>query len=289
MVKALFENLNPKPHASFLVNTFILERFTVPYHFHPELELTLIIKGKGERFVGKNMENFDAGDLVFLGSDLPHSWKSEATSDGEFNSQSIVVHFEKDFLGPEFFQKPELAGIQNLIKRSAYGIRFLNETAEETKEKMKVLAAEENIFRKMLMLLDILDDLATTKDYVLLDQDGIVAQQANNNKERINASLGYIVENFRNEILLDKVAAVANMSPNAFCKYFKRVTNKTFMETVIEYRINFAVRQLLSTDKAVADISMESGFGDISHFYKLFKKRMKTSPLNYRKKFQKGL
>lgn len=289
MAKALFENLNSISQASFLVKAFALERFTVPYHFHPEFELTLIVKGKGKRYVGKNMEDFDSGDLVFLGSDLPHSWKSEGAIDGELGAQAIVVHFEKNFLGPEFFDKPELVNIQNLIKLSAYGIRFWNETAKNTRQKMEQLAVEENPFRKMLMLLDILESLGSSKEYSLLDHNGVVAQQLNNNKERINAALGYIVDNFRNEILLDKVAAVVNMSPNAFCKYFKRVTNKTLIETVIEYRISFAIQQLLSTDKAVAEISMESGFRDVSHFYKLFKKRMKMSPLGYRKNFQKGL
>lgn len=289
MIKALFENLNPKSDSSFLVNTFVLDKFTVPYHFHPEYELTLIVNGNGKRYVGKNMENFTSGDLVFLGADLPHSWKSEDLVKEETPVKSIVVQFEKDFLGPEFFTKPELANISNLMKSSAYGIRFVNETAEQVKEKMELLAEENNTFRKMLLLLDILQNLSDSKACILLDQDGIVAQQSDFNKERINAALGYIVDNFQSEILLNKVSAVVNMSPNAFCKYFKRITNKTFMETVIDYRINFAIQQLLATDKAVSEISMDSGFGDVSHFHKLFKRRMKVSPLSYRNNFLKGL
>jgi len=289
MAKALFENLNSASQASFLVRKFALERFTVPYHFHPEFELTLIIKGNGKRYVGKNMEDFDSGDLVLLGSDLPHSWKSEGEPNGALDAQAIVVHFEKNFLGPDFFNKSELATIQNLLKLSAYGVRFVGKTAENAGRKMETLTSEGNAFRKMLMLLDILEDLGNSNECTLLERDGVVVSQLNSNKDRINAAIGYIVDNFRNEILLDKVAAVVNMSPNAFCKYFKRATNKTLIETVIEYRLNFAIQQLLSTDKAVAEISMESGFGDVSHFYKLFKKRMKMSPLNYRKDFQKGL
>ena len=289
MIRALFENLNSKSDSSFLVNTFVLDKFTVPYHFHPEYELTLIVNGNGKRYVGKNMEDFASGDLVFLGADLPHSWKSEDSVKEEASVKSIVVQFEKDFLGPEFFTKPELANISNLMKSSAYGIRFVNETAEKVREKMELLANEENSFRKILLLLDILENLSDSKDYILLDQDGIVAQQSDFNKERINAALEYIVDNFQSEILLNKVSAVVNMSPNAFCKYFKRITNKTFIETVIDYRINFAIQQLLATDKAVSEISLESGFGDVSHFYKLFKRRMKVSPLSYRNNFLKGL
>jgi len=288
MIKAQFENLYPNSHASFIVNAFTLEKFDVPYHFHPQYELTLIVKGKGKRFVGKNMAGFDSGDLVFLGSDLPHSWKSEHAVQTE-TVQSVVVQFEKNFLGAEFFEKPELAEINNLLKLSAYGIHFINDNAAVAGEKMKLLAKQENAFRKMSMLLEILYDLAKSGDYVLLDQDGTVAQQHNSHKERVNAALGYIVDNFRNDIVLNKVASLANMTPNAFCKYFKKMTNKTFVETVIDYRISFAIQQLIATDKAVSEIAMESGFSDISHFYKLFKKRMNMSPLNYRNSFQKSL
>lgn len=288
MIKAQFENLYPDSHASFIVNAFMLDKFDVPYHFHPQYELTLIVKGNGKRFVGKNMAGFDSGDLVFLGSDLPHSWKSEDTVGTEM-VQSVVVQFEKNFLGPEFFEKPELAELNNLLRLSAYGIHFINDAAAVAGEKMKLLARQENAFRKLTLLLEILYDLAKAGDYVLLDEDGTIAQQHNSHKERVNAALGYIVDNFRNDIVLNKVASLANMSPNAFCKYFKKMTNKTFVETVIDYRISFAIQQLIATDKAVSEIALESGFGDISHFYKLFKKRMNMSPLNYRNSFQKSL
>ena len=77
------------------------------------------------------------------------------------------------------------------------------------------------------------------------------------------------------------------MTPNAFCKYFKKITRKTFMETVIEYRINYATQQLVQTDKPISEISFDSGFGDVSHFYKMFKHKMHQSPLNYRKIFMR--
>jgi AraC-like DNA-binding protein len=79
------------------------------------------------------------------------------------------------------------------------------------------------------------------------------------------------------------------MTTNAFCKYFKKVTRKTFMETIIEYRLNYAIQQLVQTDKPISEISYESGFGDVSHFYKMFKAKMNLSPLNYRKRFMRNL
>src|SRR6185312_14707554 len=78
------------------------------------------------------------------------------------------------------------------------------------------------------------------------------------------------------------------MTTNAFCKYFKKITRKTFMETIIEYRLNYAIQQLVQTDRPISEIAFESGFGDVSHFYKMFKVKMNLSPLNYRKKFRRS-
>jgi AraC-like DNA-binding protein len=118
-----------------------------------------------------------------------------------------------------------------------------------------------------------------------LNKKNSVAIQTDDSRERINKAMGYIVENFHDKVSLNEAAAITCMTPNAFCKYFKKITRKTFMETVIHYRINFATQQLTETDKSITDICFESGFGDVSHFYKTFSSKMEMSPLNYRKQF----
>jgi AraC-like DNA-binding protein len=114
-----------------------------------------------------------------------------------------------------------------------------------------------------------------------------VAERSRAEQERINPVFAYLVEHFTGHVSLDAAASIAHMTPNAFCKYFKKITRKTFMETVIEYRLNYATQQLIQTDKPISDISFESGFGDVSHFYKMFKTKMHQSPLNYRKNFMR--
>ncbi|REA60443.1 AraC family transcriptional regulator [Dyadobacter luteus] len=287
MVKAQFESIDTNPDISFRVRRFLLERFTVPYHFHPEYELTLIVKGTGKRYVGNSMEDFKAGDLVFLGSDLPHCWKSDQYDDGS-GVESIVIQFEGDFLGKDFFERPELLPIAHLLVRSAQGICFNDSVSLEIAPLMQQLESEPNPFQKLAQLLSILNRLAVKSEYQLL-HEGITPVIAGQSKERINTALGYIVDHFRQEILLEDVSSAVNMSPNAFCKYFKKATSKTFIEMVNEYRINFAAQQLLNTDHAVSEICYESGFGDVSYFHKVFKKKMKSSPLDYRKQFLKSI
>ena len=131
--------------------------------------------------------------------------------------------------------------------------------------------------------------MASSDEYILLDQHRVIAARSLAERERINPVLAYLVENFRKQVSLDAAASIANMTTNAFCKYFKKVTRKTFMETIIEYRLNYAIQQLVQTDKPISEIAFESGFGDVSHFYKMFKTKMNLSPLNYRKRFMRNL
>ena len=287
MIKASYEVLQPANGQSFLVRKFDKIAFDAPYHFHEEFELTYIVHGKGKRYVGSHMEDFSSGDLVLLGQNLPHCWKLEHGKQDEHDASAIVIQFHANFLGEEFFNKPEMHGIKKLFQKSGSGISFNGSTREVVDTGMMTLTEEKNNFRMLMSLLDILQRLASSNEYTLLDQHRVIAEQSKAEQERINPVLAYLVENFRTQVSLDEASGIANMTPNAFCKYFKKITRKTFMETVIEYRLNYATQQLVQTDKPISDISFESGFGDVSHFYKMFKHKMHQSPLNYRKTFMR--
>ncbi|WP_198674146.1 AraC family transcriptional regulator [Chitinophaga alhagiae] len=285
MLKASYEVLQPAGNHSFLVRTFGKTGFAAPYHFHPEYELTWIVQGSGKRYAGSNMADFSAGDLVLLGPHVPHCWKLQPGLKNGPAARSIVIQFTPDFLGGDFFSKAELANIRQLFQRSGSGIQFLNNTQKQVQAQVRELAAEKNNFKKLVRLLEILQQLAVSKEYLLLDQQRLIAELSPANQTRISPIFAYLVENFRKEVSLNQAAAIAGMTPNAFCKYFKRITRKTFMETVIEYRINYAAQQLIQSDKSISDICYDSGFGDVSHFYKMFKTRMEISPLHYRQEF----
>jgi AraC-like DNA-binding protein len=290
MLKPSFEALNHANNGnSFLVRTFEVKAFTAPYHFHPEYELTLILKGSGKRYVGSHMAGYAAGDLVLLGPNLPHCWKTEHMIPGKINAGSVVIQFSHEFLGDDFFNRTELQHIHRLLEKSSSGIQFLKRTAGGARRKIMELAGTTHAFKKLLLFLEILQDLAESKEYALLDPRRVSAEQSPTEMERLNEVMAYIVDNFRNEVSLGQAAAAAGMTPNAFCKYYKKMTRQTFMETVIEYRINYATQQLIQSNRPVSDICYDSGFGDISHFYKLFKKSRKMSPLHYRKKFMKEI
>jgi len=287
MIKASFEALHTSNRQSFLARKFDEWAYDSPYHFHPEYELTCITKGTGKRYMGSHMEDFVAGDLVLIGPNLPHCWKLEPASEQE--AGAIVIQFTADFLGPDFFDKPELKEIRKLFKRAGSGIRFKGHTQNAVNKSLNSLINDEGNFNRMLGLLNILQQLSLSDEYTLLDQSQSIAERTPAEQERINPIFAYLVDNFRGQVSLDEAAGVANMTPNAFCKYFKKITRKTFIETIIEYRMNYATQQLVQTDRSIAEIAFDSGFGDVSHFFKTFKNKMHLSPLNYRKKFMREL
>lgn len=289
MIKASYEVLQPANSQSFLVRKFDKLAFDAPYHFHEEYELTCVIKGSGKRYVGSHMDDFVSGDLVLLGPNLPHCWKLEAGEILPEEASAIVIQFNDAFLGDDFFNKFELQHIKKLFQKSGSGILFHSDTQEDVKNLLLNLIDEKSNFRILINLLEVLQRMASSDEYILLDQHRVIAERSLAERERINPVLAYLVENFRKQVSLDAAASIANMTTNAFCKYFKKVTRKTFMETIIEYRLNYAIQQLVQTDKPISEIAFESGFGDVSHFYKMFKTKMNLSPLNYRKRFMRNL
>lgn len=284
MIKASVEILSPTNEQSFLVRKFDESAFEAPYHFHPEFELTVILEGRGKRYIGNHVENFKEGDLVFVGPNLPHCWKLDQ-SPPPTKASAVVVQFTDDFLGNGFFDRAELTPIKKLLENSLQGIRFNDKISDYFRHELLALSQRNDRFKALLHLMAILYALASSEAYSLLEKHPFASLQTHTQQMRMNAVIAYIIDNFKTTISLGAAAEIAHMTPNAFCKFFKKSTRKTFMEMVIEYRLNYARQLLVQTDKPVSEIAFESGFQDVSHFFKLFKAKLKLSPLQYRKKF----
>src|SRR4051812_44453857 len=287
-MKPAFESLSSFKQQSFLIRKFEEECFSAPYHFHPEYELTFILAGSGKRYVGANMSDFYPGDFVLLGSNLPHCWKNEQITKGE-KPGSVVVQFQKEFLGNDFFDKAEMTTVLKMLQQSNSGLHFTDNNTELYKKKMLQLYEEKNSFKKIILFLDLLHELSLTKSYQLLQQQQGQTTFSPAEQQRIHIAMAYIVENFKKEVSLSGAATAVNMAPQSFCKYFKKLTRKTFMEAVTDYRIDYAAQQLIHTNHSISQIGFDSGFNDISNFHKTFKARMQLSPLTYRNTFLQKL
>lgn len=283
-MKATYEQLSDNIENSFLYRQFSLPKFNAPFHFHPEIELTLILKSSGRRFVGRQISNFEAGDLVLLGENVPHCWLnteggSELAPDA---AQSIVIQFLPKIISPDF-NAPELKPILQLLKNSASGILIKGKTRDWVAEKMTA-QLDARPFKKLVGLLDILCMIVDEpSDLELIDNMFSAITPSVAQTERIQKIYAYIIENYQNDIDLNTISAIVHLTPTAFCRYFKKMTRRTLVDVVTEFRIKHACQLLTSTEKPVSDICFESGFGNISYFNKEFKKAMGHNPLGYRK------
>jgi AraC-like DNA-binding protein/mannose-6-phosphate isomerase-like protein (cupin superfamily) len=284
MQKALIEVIESGITNSFLIREFKPRVFESPFHFHPEFELALVISGNGSRLVGNHIEDFTAGDLVLVGCNVPHCWKTDTSSKVLIECHSIVVHFTEDCFGEDFFKKAELQHIAKLLRKSYAGIQFSSKMHTSVIEKIKTLVSLTDSFKKMMLLLEILDSLTKSRNFRILNESINLISYSPGDMDRLNKVYDYLAANFKKKIKLDDVTSLVHMTPNAFCKYFKKVSRRTLIETVQKYRVNYAVSLLVNTNLPITDICYESGFGNLSHFNKSFKDEMKLSPLQYRKK-----
>tara|TARA_R110002126_G_scaffold291509_2_gene453294 strand:- start:3641 stop:4513 length:873 start_codon:yes stop_codon:yes gene_type:complete len=278
--KPTLEKITPDFGSSFLLKKHVefLKTNTPFWHFHPEIELVYVNKGKGKRHIGNHISYFNNSQLVLIGSNLPHiGYLDRLTTNGS----ETLIQFLPDFLGKEFFKIPEMAAIEALFERAKKGIRFNIEIKQRIGAKIEKLNELEGANR-ITSFVEILNDLATTDDYTLLNANGFAFESVHQDSNKIEVIYKHINENFKDHISLDEVSELVSMTIPAFCRYFKKSTGKTFTKLVNEYRVVHATKLLAESNMSIADISFECGFNNFSHFNKLFKEFTGRSASVYR-------
>jgi AraC-like DNA-binding protein len=273
-------------------NSFSIREDIYPFlynhwHFHPEIELTYIRKSTGLRLVGDSMAPFEDGDLVLLGSNLPHMWRSDSIyfqNIPALTIEAIAIHFREDFWGNSFMQLPELRQIKEMLDIAKRGLKILGETRE------KVIAAmEQNLHAtgstRIEFLLGILDTISRSGDYTLLSSPGFNKTYDLTTTDKINIIYTYTFNNFKKNISIKDAAEAANLSPNSFCRYFKTRTLKTYWQFLLEIRIGYACKLLIENKESISQICYECGFNNLSNFNRQFKALLKITPLQYAKTY----
>lgn len=279
-MKALYEKVTIGEEHSLLVKHLRLNAFGSVWHYHPEYELTYIIESNGKRFVGDHVANFDVGDLVLIGPNLPHFWRNDDERLNEPPAEAIVVQFLSSFDEILLASFPESRSVRQLLQRARHGVWFSAEATAKVGPRLIRLPEQQGMGR-VLELLGILNDLTTDRDSVLLASDSYQLSVSEAETERMKRVLEYILTHFREEIRVEQIASVAGMAPAAFCRYFRKRTNKSFVEYLNELRISHARKLLTHADLSVGQVGLECGFNNISHFHRQFKQQTGTTPLRY--------
>ena len=252
------------------------------WHYHPEIELVFVNGGTGKRQIGSHISYYSDGDLVLIGSNLPHcGFTDEKTG----NKNEIVIQLPADFLGSDFLKIPELKNIQQLFQKANGGIAFGKETIKRIAPVIEEMESRSN-FDRLLRMIRILNDLGLSNDYTILNAHGFAVELQVQDNDRINVVFNYVKDNFQEPIQLDTVANMVSMTTPSFCRYFKKITNKTFTNFVNDYRLVHASKLLSENNKSITEISYESGFNNFSHFNKSFKAFTGKSASQYRQELK---
>src|SRR5690606_20928696 len=277
-MKESYEDINSKKGAdSFLVYNRIVPAFDFKWHYHPEFELTLIVKGTGKRLVGDSYTDFASGDLVLVGPGLPHTWASDQGKKG--SSWAVVIQFPEEFIH-RFLHYPEFTQIARLLNNAQSGLVFPKEIVDIIMEEIIQLPLKKGV-EKVTGLITILNKLSFYEP-VKLVSPFFNSVKGSTNEKRINIVCNYIQENAHRKISLKKTADQIHLSGAAFCKFFKRATGKTFSDYVNDVRIGNACMMLTESDKPINEIAYHCGFDSITYFNRVFLKKKKVSPRNFR-------
>jgi len=283
-IRPSFEAVEPSFGSSFYYSKYVENANNKAHlwHYHPEIEMVFVNGGAGKRQIGSHVSYYTDGDLILIGSNLPHCGFTD-TNTG--NKTEVVIQMRPDFLGTDFLTLKETKGIANLFEKAKYGIAFGKDTMKlvgPALEKMHNAWPLE----KLLALLGVLRELEQASDYKLLNAQNFLLEMQVQDNDRINMVFNYVKDHFLEEISLEQIAEMSSMTVPSFCRYFKKITKKTFTKFVNEYRIVHASKLLAEKPTSISNICFESGFNNFSHFNKLFKEFTGKSASQYRQELK---
>ncbi|MCH4822999.1 AraC family transcriptional regulator [Gramella lutea] len=279
--KPTLERIEPEFGSSFSFRTYYSNpdnKRNTFWHYHPEIELVYVNGGCGKRQIGSHISYYRNGDLILIGSLLPHCSFTDSLTGHECES---VIQFKQDLLGENFFQSPELIGIRNLLERAKKGIVFHGNTKRQIGARIEELKNKE-AFPRLMGLLEVLKELEKSDNYTILNAGGFILEASFQDNDRINIIFNFVKKEFKRSISLDEISQEVSMTIPAFCRYFKKITGKTFTRFVNEYRLTHAAKLLHEKQISITDVCFESGFNNFSHFNKQFKSFTGKSPSVYR-------
>lgn len=269
--------------------TRLIERpyFTTEFHFHVECQMTYIVKSAGHKVVGDCVENFEPGELTLLGSHIPHVWYNHSAEreKGEVSpAQSVALFFHPEKLTALFSSFFNVKKLKQVLELSGQGMKFYGRTKDRLEAILLKMAHKPPGPGKLILLLEVIQLLCTTREYTLLAGAGYVNTYTSRDNERMDKVFKYVFDHYSSMVSLDDVAALIHMNKQAFCRYFKGRTQKTFVDFVNEVRITHACKLIASDQQSIGEIAYQCGFNSLTNFNRCFKRDKGMAPREYKMK-----
>ncbi len=286
-MKLKYKIIDQKMNDSFLARREAVPCLEDNWHFHKEYELIYFMKSSGIRYIGNTIRSFRKGEVYLIGSNLPHLFKNVNHNDGVKDNGSVdmvIIQFSEDIFGKQFLNLFECRELTAMLRKSQMGLRFTIDVSSKLHSSFIEVVNSKGLTR-MNYLLTILDNLSLSKESGSICTDYVSESYRKSEKERMAKVLNYLSENYSDsKISLARVAEIANMTPNAFCRFFKKKTQNTLSDYLNRIRIGNACKFLIEGEKQISEISYITGFNSLSNFNKQFKLIKKMTPSEYIKK-----
>lgn len=281
-MKPFFQKLIPPPTQSVIFYDEEKPHFTVPWHFHPEIEVLYVMKSSGMCYSGDGIHHFTEGEISIIGENVPHWWKSDDVQTS--GMKALIIQFNKEIFGGNFIEIPETKRIRTLFDDSQRGIQFVGND-RKLLERQIIKTFKQKGIKRITELIILLDMMSRAKEYKYHSSLGYSKIINSYDFFRFNVIQEYIIKNFQQEIRINDVAEKANMSPTAFCRYFKQHTGKTFISFTNEFRAGHACKLIIDEKLPINIACIRSGFNNLSHFNHVFKKVFAMNPSDYVKAY----
>jgi len=257
------------------------------WHYHNSYEISFITEGSGKRIVADSIEDFQPGDLVFIGRNLPHVWIADKKTRSISNRslEMVSIQFTSIALIPQLLALPEFISVKKALEMSERGIQIVGQTLNEISEIMLQLPYLKN-FERMMQFFRMMDIIGKSKSHIQLASQEYFVKSFKTANKRIEVIHDYMMRNYREEVNLMQLSELVNMAEGSLCRFFKMNMGTTIFEYLNTIKVDFACKLLMDNELSILDVCFDSGFNNLSHFNKQFKKNTGVPPSEYRKKFK---
>lgn len=252
-------------------------------HRHPEVQITLIVRGEGVLVANDYVGNFATGDVFVLGKELAHVFRSDANyfaADSDLEVLGISLFFDEKYFGEHFWNLNEMDAVRRLVRDAAGGLRITGTARSAVAQHLLAIRYQTGL-EKMVTFFSILHQLSTGGEYRRLSLTEALFHTHTYDNERMHAIVQYTFQSYQEPIAIETVARLANLTPEAFCRYFKLRTRKTYLRFLHEVRINQACKLLLQNNLSVEEVAFQTGFNNRANFNRVFKMLVGKTPSAY--------
>lgn len=282
-MKVIPFNIPKTTHEAFRLQVDKVSHLYDKLHQHPETQIMLIEKGEGTLIAGDYVGRFSPSDLFLIGSNQPHVFRNDELyyrPKSKLRAQATSLYFDEKYAGESFWQLNELRTIHRFLLNSELGYRIEGNTHQQIVQIIHQLNNRKGI-EKLIQFLQLLKILSESKDIIPLSVSPAPATFSMAEGKRMNDILQFTFSQSDRKIRIEEVAEVAHLSPEAFCRYFKVRTLKTYTNFLNEVRVSNACKMLIEKEKNIQEICYEVGFSNLSHFNRTFKKVTGKTPKAY--------